>query len=189
MAASGGPNSAQAFAPSRLRLYTAPFGTTMPVDSVVAMAATFWDHGFISEDGLTFNEDKTTNQTFDYEGNLVRETVTRRVYTITGTLLQMNSQLNAVNYGGGVTTVATGVSTFIPPSGRVNTPYAGVLEWVDGTSSARYLVPKVTSSTGASRPFGPGVVATPISLTITATLGVAPWSLVSNDVVNFPALP
>jgi len=189
MAASGGPNSAQAFAPSKLRIYVAPLGTTMPVDSAVAMSTPFYDLGFLAEDGLAFNEDKTTNQTFDYEGVLVRETVTRRIYTITGTLLQQNSQLNAVTYGGGVTTVAGSVSTFTPPSGRTNTPYAVVLEWVDGTVSSRYLIPKATSSSGASKPFGQGVTATPLTLTVTATNGVAPWTMVSSDITTFPALP
>jgi hypothetical protein len=189
MAASGGPNTAQAFAPSRLRVYVAPLGTTMPIDSAVAMATTFYDLGFLEESGVTFNEDKTTNQVFDYEGNLVREVVTRRVYTIAGTLLQMNSQLEALNYGGGVTTVAGAVSTFTPPAGRTNTPYAVVLEWVDGAVSTRYLIPKATSSTGAQRPFAQGVVQSPISLLVTATNGVAPWTKVTSDVTSFPALP
>lgn len=189
MAASGGINTAQAFAPSRLRIYTAPLGTTMPIDAVVAMATTFYDLGSLAEDGAVFNEDKSSTPTYDYEGNLVRDVVTRRTYTLTGTLLQQNSQLDAVTYGGGVTTVVGGVSTYVPPSGRTNTPYAAVLEWVDGATSVRYLIPKLTSSTGASKPFSQGVVATPITLTINATTGVAPWSRVSNNVTDFPALP
>lgn len=189
MAASGGPNSAQAFAPSSLKIYTAPFGTTMPVDASVALATAWWDHGYLSEDGLAFNEDKTLNQTFSYEGTLVRETVTRRVYQLTGTLLQQNSTLLQVTSGGGSVAVTGGLATFTPATGRTNTPYAAILEWIDGTNNHRILIPKVTSSTGASRPFGQGVIAIPISLTVTATTGVAPWTEITNDVTNFPVLP
>lgn len=188
MAPSGGPNSAQAFAPSSLKVYVAPVGTTMPADATTALASTWYDFGYLAEDGQAFDEDRTLNQTFSYEGVLVRETVTRRVYTITGNLLQQNSQLLQVAYGGGTVTVVGGLATFTPASGRVNTPFASILEWVDGSNAHRILVPKVTSATGASRPFGQGVIQTPLRLSITATTGVAPWTEITNDVTNFPVI-
>lgn len=188
MTASGGPNTAQAFSPTSLKLYTAPFGTTMPVDATVALASTWWDYGYLAEQGQTFDEDRTVVQTFDYTGTLVRETVTRRVYNIGGNLLQINSQVLQTTNGGGAVVVASSLATFTPPSGRTNTPFAAILEWVDGSNAHRILVPKVTSSVGASRPFGQGVLETPLRLAITATLGIAPYTEITNDVTNFPAL-
>lgn len=188
MTAAGGPNTAQAFSPSLLKFYVSPFGTTMPADATTALAGTWYDLGYFAEDGQAFNEDRTVAQTFAWSGELVKETVTRRVYTVTGNLLQQNSQMLETSYGGGAVVVASSLSTFTPPSGRTNTPYACVLEWVDGSSAHRILIPKVTSGTGASRPFGQGVITTPLSLSITATIGVAPWTEITNDVTNFPAL-
>lgn len=189
MAASGGPNTAQGLAPSGLKVYIAPFGTTMPADATTAVASTWYDLGYLAEDGQAFNEDKTTNQTFAYTGELFRETVTRRLYTLEAVLLQHNSQALQAVYGGGAVVVASGLATFTPPSGRTNTPFAAILELVDGSNAHRILVPKVTSSAGASRPIAAGVVTMPLRLAITATLGVAPWTEITNDVTNFPALP
>jgi hypothetical protein len=188
MTALGGPNTAQAFSPSLLKIYIAPLGTTMPADATTAMASTYFDFGYFAEDGQAFNEDRTVAQTFAWSGELVKETVTRRVYTITGNLLQQNSQLLQAAYGGGSVAVTGGLATFTPPSGRANTPFACVLEWVDGSNAHRILVPKVTSGTGASRPFAQGVITTPISLSITATIGVPPFTEITNDVTNFPVL-
>lgn len=186
MAASGGPNTAQAFAPNTLKIYTAPFGTTMPVDATVALASTWWDYGYLAEEGQTFDEDRTIFQQFEFGGTLVREIVQRRVYTIAGNLLQLNSNVLQVTNGGGAVGVSGSLATYTPPTGRTNTPFAAILEWVDGANAHRILAPKVTSATGASRPFGQGVLQTPLRLTITATLGIAPYTEITNDVVNFP---
>lgn len=187
MAASGGPNTAQAFAPSGLKIYTAPFGTTMPADATTAVASTWWDYGYLAEEGQSFDEDRTVFQQFAYTGELVREVVQRRVYTIAGSLLQKNSQVLQTTAGGGAVVVASSLATFTPPTGRSNSPFAAILEWVDGTSAHRILVPRVTSATGASQTFG-AVLVTPLRLTITATLGVAPYTEITNDTTNFPAL-
>lgn len=188
MAPSGGANTAQAFAPSSLKIYTAPFGTAMPADATTALASTWYDYGYLAEDGQSFDEDRTLSQTFDYGGTLVREVVTRRIYTISGNLLQLNSQVLQTTNGGGSVAVTGGLATYTPPSGRTNTPFASILEWVDGSNAHRILVPKVTSAVGASRPFGQGVLQTPLRLTITATLGIAPYTEITNDVTNFPVL-
>ena len=188
MTASGGPNTAQAFAPSQIKVYTAPFGTTMPVDATVALASTWWDYGYLAEENIAFNEERTIFQQFEYGGSLVREIVQRRVYSIAGNLLQLNSQVLQTTNGGGSVAVSGAVATFTPPTGRTNTPFAAILEWVDGSSAHRILVPRVTSAVGASRPFGQGVLQTPIRLTITATLGVAPYTEITNDTTNFPVL-
>lgn len=188
MAASGGPDTAQGLAPSGLKIYISPFGTTMPVDESIALASTWYDLGYLAEDGQAFNEDRTVNQTFTYTGELFRETVTRRLYTLEGTLLQHNSQALQAVYGGGVTTVVGDLATFTPPSGRTNRPFAAILEMVDGTNAHRILVPKVTSAAGANRPIAAGVVSMPLRLSVTATIGVAPWTEITNDVTAFSAL-
>lgn len=187
MTASGGPDTAQAFAPSGLKIYTADFGTSMPADATTAVASDWWDYGYLAEEGQAFDEDRSVFQQFAYTGELVREVVQRRVYTIAGNLLQMNSQVLQTTAGGGAVVVASSLATFTPPTGRSNAPFAAILEWVDGNNAHRILVPRVTSATGASRQFGT-VLVTPIRLTVTATLGVAPWTEITNDVTNFPAL-
>ena len=52
-------------------VFCAPVGTTLPTDAVTALANTFKDLGFVSEDGVTRSISKSTTNIKEWGGGVV----------------------------------------------------------------------------------------------------------------------
>lgn len=50
-------------------LFRAPLGTVLPADATAKLDAAFGDHGAVSEDGVTVNQDRSTNDIKAYGGD------------------------------------------------------------------------------------------------------------------------
>lgn len=57
-------------------VYVAPAGTTLPADATTALANTFKNLGYISEDGVTFQESRTNEPVKEWNGDEI-DTLTK----------------------------------------------------------------------------------------------------------------
>jgi hypothetical protein len=122
---------------------TAPFGTTLPTDVDTALHAAFIEHGFVSEDGVTFRDDKEVEgipawQSF-YD---IRKVVSAKSSGIEYVLRQYTPDNLKLAYGGGDIEVAGGVATYTPPVPGELDDRSQVVEWIDGDYTWRLVVPK-----------------------------------------------
>lgn len=70
-------------------IYKAPLGTTLPTDATTALAAGFKDLGFVSEDGITFHRDMSSENLREMGGKIVRNVQTENVKTISFALMEI----------------------------------------------------------------------------------------------------
>lgn len=122
-------------------VYTAPLGTTAPVD-VAADWAAGWDAvGLLSEDGITMSREEDSTDLYAYGGILVRTVRSRHKRTITVTALEDNLTVFGLVNPGSEATTTGGVTTREIRVPRPD-PRAFGLEMRDGPYTKRRLIPK-----------------------------------------------
>lgn len=124
-------------------VYTAPHGTALPTSVSAALNAAFVEHGFVSEDGVTFRDDKEIEgipawQSF-YD---IRKVVAAKSSGVEYVLRQFNPDNVELAFGGGAVDVAGGVATYTPPAPGQIDERSQVVEWVDGDYTFRLVLPK-----------------------------------------------
>lgn len=164
----------------------APVGTALPVDVATALPAGWVDLGYINEDGATFNDAKTTEEIAVWQSFYApRRVVTERSATVAFTLRQWDRTTVPLAFGGGTITTIAGppvVYRYDPPDPEVIDERAAVLEWRDGTSVFRIVLPRVMVSEGVETQMVRTAASDlPITLAILGTDGVKPWSLLTSD--------
>ena len=122
---------------------SAPLGTTLPTNVSTALHAAFIDHGYVSEDGVTFRDDKEIEgipawQSF-YD---IRKVVSAKTSGIEYVLRQYSPENVQMAYGGGEIDVSGGVATYTPPVPGEIDDRSLVVEWIDGDSTFRLVMPK-----------------------------------------------
>lgn len=167
-------------------VFVAPVGTSLPVDVATALPAAWVDLGYINEDGATFNDSKTTEEIQVWQSFYApRRVVTERSATVAFTLRQWDRLTVPLAFGGGeITTVAgpPAVYRYDPPDPEVIDERATVLEWLDGGSTYRIVLPRVMVSEGVETQLVRTAASDlPITLGILGTAGVKPWSLLTSD--------
>lgn len=124
-------------------VYTAPFGTALPTNIATALNAAFVEHGYVSEDGVTFRDDKEVEDIEAWQSFYpVRKVVSSKTSGVEFVLRQFNPDNAALAFGGGSVDVASGVATYTPPLPGELAEISTVVEWVDGDSTFRLVVPK-----------------------------------------------
>lgn len=80
-------------------VYIAPAGTTLPTNGTAALAATFKNMGYISEDGYTSSIETDTQQIRDWNGRVVLEGQSSYAETHTVNFIETNIDTLKVIYG------------------------------------------------------------------------------------------
>ena len=124
-------------------LFTAPAGTALPT-TMAALNAAFGDgHGFISEDGVTFRDEKETEDIPAWQSFYpVRKVVAAKTSGFECVLRQFNPQNAQLAFGGGEIAVAGGVATYTPPPPEEIDNRSAVIEFMDGDYKWRFVYPK-----------------------------------------------
>lgn len=115
----------------------------LPVDVDTPLHASFTEHGFVSEDGVTFRDDKEIEgipawQSF-YD---IRKVVAAKTSGCEYVLRQYNPENVQLAYGGGDYDVSGGVATYTPPAPGTIDERSLIIEWVDGDYTFRLVFPK-----------------------------------------------
>lgn len=168
------------------KVLVAPVGTVAPVDIATAWAAAWVDLGFLSEDGVSFSNSRTTERVNVWQMfNAARYFVTEEETTASFTLRQWSRVTVPLAFGGGTITTTAGPPAhymYEPPTAGTIDERAVGIEWVDGTKIYRLILKKVMVTDAVETSFtksGPADL--PISLGVMGVDGAVPWYLRSND--------
>ena len=124
-------------------VYTAPYGTALPSNISTALNAAFLEHGFVSEDGVTFRDDKEIEDIPAWQSFYpIRKVVAAKTSGVECVLRQFNPDNAVLAFGGGEVDVTAGVATYTPPVPGELAEISMVVEWVDGDATFRLVVPK-----------------------------------------------
>lgn len=120
--------------------YSAPKGTTAPVDTSTAFSATWKDAGLLGESGLTEENEKNFTDRFDWSGTLIRSIKGTEKRTFKVTVVEDNDTVFKLTNPGSTSSTATGTTTrVVKTSTRDNLAFA--FETGDGTTVSRIIVP------------------------------------------------
>lgn len=126
-------------------VWKAPFGATPPADYPTALDAAFKDVGFLGENGITFDPNETTTKLKAWQkGQTVKEIRRGEDITINLDMIELRSEEAQKLYWGEGATVASGGLTVTANDLSGSTPFALVVEALDGAVGVRYHFPKVT---------------------------------------------
>jgi hypothetical protein len=122
-------------------LYVAPKGTTVPTDATTALDNAFKGTGYISEDGLTHEITRDSEDIKAWGGDTVMTTQTDYSEKFTFSLLEtQNGDVKKLVFGDTNVTVTSGAITAISNAKELE-EHAMVLEMVQGTKAVRRVVP------------------------------------------------
>lgn len=127
------------------RIYKAPLGTTIPTTTTGTLDAAFADLGYAA-DGFTLKQDlKTTDINAWQTLEAVRVIANSLVRTFSFVLQQTNADTLSLAWGGAtVTAGASGAYTLdLPPAGAL-AEYVFLIDWSDGDTTQRIVVPRGT---------------------------------------------
>lgn len=123
-------------------VFVAPAGTKVPTDATTALDAAFVSMGFITTDGVTIAEERTTSDLGAWGGTVVRSTQDTYKETMTFTPMQMSLEVDRIAYGSdNVAGSSTAYSVYSGPA----SPGACVVvvETIENDSTrARYVAPR-----------------------------------------------
>ena len=168
-------------------VYVAPTSVTVPTDT--ASAWTGWTRlGLVNAEGVTFTETKSMVDIrawqMAYPARRVPET---KEASIAFSLAQWSQDTVQLAFGGGTVT-GTGPYTYAPPAADVVDERALGIEWTDGASIYRIVVPRGIVSDDVETTFSRVDAAyLPIAFSVIGPspdaegLKVNPWYLVTSD--------
>jgi hypothetical protein len=115
----GGQIPSQLYVPGQGNVYTAVKDTAPPADTTTPPTAGVWfDHGFTTEDGVTFGFARTVDNLKGWQSlDSLRTITTELLKTCKFTLMQSNEPNLKLALGGGTVAAATGIYT--PPDPTV----------------------------------------------------------------------
>lgn len=127
-------------------LYVAPVGTALPTDAITDLNTAFKAMGYISEDGLTHEITRDSEDIKAWGGDTVMTTQTDYSERFTFSLLEtMDTNVKKLVYGDANVTEASGAITAISNSQEL-AEHPMVIEMVQGGRAVRRVIPngKVT---------------------------------------------
>lgn len=126
-------------------VYVAPKGTALPTD-LSALDPKFVDLGYVTEDGVSFTFGREVEDLNAWQGDKIRTLSTKEPASTSFSLMQTNATIMTVAFGGGEVTESgtdpNKVYTFTPPKSGTNTERVLVIEFEDGDTKYRYLIPR-----------------------------------------------
>ena len=166
-------------------LYTAPEGTTLPEYLSDTLDAAFVDHGYLTEDGAKFTDDKSVDQVRAWQAYYpIRTHITEKSGMLEFTMMQWNEENMILAYGGGgITEPTPGEYRYEPPAPGELTIVAAVLDMNDGDRNFRFTCGRcfVTSSVESTfAKSGPALLPITLEVLDDSTNGF-PWRYDSDD--------
>lgn len=127
-------------------ILSAPIGTTLPTTAVDTIDAAFTDSGYVSEDGLVFSPDISSNDINDWSGSLVRRIKTTFNGTLAWTHLETNEGALKNTFGdNNVTVTAANQTHGAQLAVAINGEFPAAKSWVfkmkDGLNRILVVVP------------------------------------------------
>lgn len=122
----------------------APVGTTLPTTAAGALDAAFIDVGYISEDGVSFSPNVSTESIMAWQSfSPVRKVQTEQAFSIDFTMMQWNKVNMETAFGGGLfTNNGDGTWEYLPPAPGEDATRAMVIDGIDGTRNYRIIIPR-----------------------------------------------
>lgn len=121
-------------------LWLAPISGSVPVDADTPMASPYLDMGYISDEGVTENRDRSTNNIIAWQNaDVVRTVITESSITLSGTLIETKKETIEFWYAATIDPLDGSVE--IVPSSTGGRRRA-VLDYVDGTKFVRLFLPQ-----------------------------------------------
>jgi len=160
-------------------IFTAPVGTALPTNPTVALDAAFIGAGYISEDGVTFRDEKTKEPINVWQSFYpVKYRVTESNAELEMILKQWDLVTVPLAFGGGSIIDNTTYFEYSPPAPDVIDERACVLDWTYDTFAFRLVIPRTmvrgSIETQLARASESDL---PLTLGILGTPGVDPWTL------------
>lgn len=118
------------------KVYVGATSATAPASSTATLTG-FTELGYVSADGVTFSNDRATNQIRAWQNaDLVREIVTEGTTTYQFTLLESNQDVIETYFGG---SLVDGKLELVPTATGGSKSF--VIDIVDGAKAIRHYVP------------------------------------------------
>jgi len=118
------------------KVYVGATTATAPTSSTATLTG-FTELGYVSADGVTFTNDRSTNQIRAWQNaDLVREVITEGTVTYAFTLLETTQDVIEAYFGG---TMTAGKIELVPTSTGGRKSF--VVDVVDGAKAIRHYVP------------------------------------------------
>lgn len=177
------PNAANIIIPGSLEAYVAPVGTAAPADSGAALAAAWTNLGFTTEDGTSFATDPSFEEVRSHQSDYPTRLLKVGDNATASLVLQEFTRAAVIAaFGGGtVTTIVAGQYRYDPPGPGLSSPTAMILEWLDGTSKFRLVIPKARARSGVEVGLAKAAEAgLPLSLAAEGQSGQSAWYLLTN---------
>lgn len=123
-------------------VYRAPKGTTLPTDASTALANTFEDMGYISEDGITNSNSPDSEKIKDWGGQTVLVVVNEKPDKFKIKFLEsLNADVLETVYGAANVTVGTGTISVVANAAELD-EYVYVIDMVmKGGALKRIVIP------------------------------------------------
>lgn len=128
-------------------VYVAAKGTAIPKDLAELDVKTFFDLGYVTEDGVSFSFGRESEDINAWQGDKVKVITTKEPAMCKFSLMQTNADTVKVAFGGGAVTASgtapNEIYTFTPPATGDNTERVLIIEFSDGAAKYRYCLPRV----------------------------------------------
>lgn len=123
-------------------VYIAPIGTSAPTDATTALDGAFELLGYISEDGVTIEEERDSEEIVAWGGDTVYTSQTSYTETFTFTPIEVNPVVARAEYGDDNVEVAEGHMTIKHSSAEVPEKMV-VIETIPNSDTVdRFFVPR-----------------------------------------------
>lgn len=167
-------------------VYVAPVGTVAPVDIATAWSVTWVDLGYTDESGVTFTDAKTTEKIMVWQlFNPGRYIITEADTMASFVLRQWSKDTVKLAFNGGTITTVVGPPAhylYTPPApGTIDERALGI-EWVDGATIYRLVMPRVMVTEGVETNLTrTNASDLPITVAAMGTDGVGAFTIRTND--------
>lgn len=125
--------------------YTAPAvdDLTLPDDPVESLDARFAQHGFVTGEGVKFNDSKEIEDLDAWQSFYpIRKIVVSKASKISLELRQFNSKNCQLAFGGGSVDTSGGVTIYVPPMPGELDNRAAVVKWNDDDKHYALVMPR-----------------------------------------------
>ncbi len=170
-------------------VYIAPVGTAAPADESVSMPTGWVELGYMDDTGVKFTDNKNEVEILSWQSfYATRRIITKREGSLDFVMQQWSGANVKLSFGGGSIAQSSGAGHWVytPPDPSLMDYRAACIEWADGTTVYRIVVPKSVVTDAVTTVLDRKEAALlPIKLAVVGVSGQAPWTVLTND----PAWP
>lgn len=176
-------NSSNIVVPGNLVISVAPLGTAAPADETSAYPSGWTDLGFTQPDASKFTTSPTFEEVRSHQSDFPTRVIkTGDALSVETVLQEFSRQTLTTVFGGGtLTTVAAGKYRYDPPATGASVPVTIGLDWTDGATKFRLIVPRARARNGVEVGLNKTAeTGLPLSLSAEGVAGQSAWYLLTN---------